>query len=80
MFPFAFLLVEAGQGRMPGPPAYKKVERVFDMNLSRWKSLLALLFVFTLVAAACSGDEVTEAADDAADAVEDAADDAADRR
>ncbi len=55
------------------------------MNLSRWKSLLALLFVFTLVAAACSGDEVTEAADevteaadDAADEVEEAADDAAD--
>ncbi len=27
------------------------------MNLSRWKSLLALLFAFSLVAAACAGDD-----------------------
>ncbi len=70
---------DAGQSGL-----HREIEGVV-MNLSRWKSLLALLFVFTLVAAACSGDEVTEAADDteeaadeAADEAEDAADEAAD--
>ncbi len=48
------------------------------MKSGRWKSLLALLFAFSLAAAACSGDEVTEAAEDAVDAAEDAAEDVAD--
>lgn len=48
------------------------------MRLSHWKSLLALLFAFSLVAAACSGDDTesstetdtTEASDDSTDSTE----------
>lgn len=48
------------------------------MNLSRWKSLLALLFAFSLLAAACAGDEegADEGTETAAD--EDSADEAED--
>ena len=43
------------------------------MRLSRWKSLLALLFAFSLVAAACSGDDADETdAGDTTDTSEDA--------
>ena len=48
------------------------------MRLSQWKTLLALLFAFSLVAAACSGDEAADAVDDVTDAAEDVADDAED--
>ncbi len=48
------------------------------MRTSRWKTLLALLFGLSLVAAACSGDEADDAVDAGTDAVEDAADDADD--
>ena len=34
------------------------------MRLSQWKTLLALLFAFSLVAAACSGDDDADSADD----------------
>lgn len=34
------------------------------MRTSRWKALLSLLFAFSMVAAACSGDEESDAGDD----------------
>ena len=48
------------------------------MRNSQWKTLLALLFAFSMVAAACSGDDVSDAVDDAGDAAGDVADEVTD--
>lgn len=48
------------------------------MSLSRWKGLMALLFAFGLLAAACSGDEVAETATEVSEGVDEAANEAGD--
>ena len=49
-------------GEAPAPCWSITRKRKGHMRLSQWKTLLALLFGFALVAAACSGDSTGDAA------------------